>query len=377
MRCINDLGNTFSVCGRIAVAICLLVLAGCSSVYSSKQSEQSAGISREDLLTGRALFGREADSLTLPEDHVLELTPEMKAFLDRYVPKGHKDYVQIRTLMAAVIGQGTLGMEYNPEATYTAREAFRKAEGNCLGFSFLVTAMARERGVQTVFQEVDIPPEWSEESENILYASRHVNVRARTNTPFDAIVDINRINVKSYYPVRKLSDREAEAHYYSNIGAEYLEKKDMKNAFRYFVKALRLSPAGSEFWSNLGVFYRLNNLFRHAEQAYFMSLKYDGSNYSAMSNLAILYDHLESYEKAEYFRKQARNYQMKNPYYRYYMAQDAYNEGRYEDALGHLRMVLAKKIEEPRFYALMADTYVAMGEEDKAAEILGKNSDYR
>jgi Flp pilus assembly protein TadD len=377
MRNVFCLGAFLNRSGRLLFAGCFLVLAGCAYNHDSRQSLQSAEITREELLSGGILFGREAEAIELPDDRVLELTPEMRAFLDLHIPKGIKEYSRIRTLMFALVGPGGLAMEYNPEATYTAREAFRRSEGNCLGFSFLVTAMARERGIKTVFQEVDIPPEWAEESENIMYASRHVNVRASTNTPFDVIVDINRINVKSYYPVHVLSDREAAAHYYSNIGAEYLEKADMKNAFRYFVKAVKLSPDSSELWSNLGVFYRQNNAYKYAEQAYFLSLKYKASNYSAMTNLALLYDHQGEVEKADYFRKQARSYQMKNPYYRYYMARDAYEEGKYDEALDYLRSIIGKKVEEPRFYRLMADTYAALGEEDKAAEILEQNPLYR
>ena len=191
------------------------------------------------------------------------------------------------------------------------------------------------------------------------------------------VVDIDRANVKPFYPVRRISDKEAEAHYYSNKGAEYLDRGNMKNAFRYFVKAVRLMPKSSAFWSNLGVFYRLNNLPWHAEKAYFIALKYKPSNYSVMTNLAILYEIQGEVEKAEYFTGLAKRYQQKNPYYHYYRAQEAYNDGDYQATLRHLRGVIRQKIEDYRFYDLMAEAYIKLGKQDEAEEVLAKGADYR
>ncbi|WP_321394781.1 hypothetical protein [Emcibacter sp.] len=334
----------------------------------------SADISREDLLSGKVVFGDEAAKLTLPEDHVLEMTPEMEDFLDNKVPVTRSDYVKIRAILGAVVGPGGLNMDYNKAVTYTAREAFRKAEGNCLGFSYVIALMARQRGLQATFQEVEIPPDWTPVDDKLIYANRHVNVRISSRELKTTVVDIDRVNVKSYYKTELINDREAEGHYYSNLGADYLDKGDMKNAFRYFAKAVKLAPGGSQFWSNLGVFYRLNEKYDYAERAYFIALEKKRDNYSALNNLHILYDMMGETEKAAYFKKVARDYQMKNPYYRYYLAREAYEEGNYAEALDHLRDIIRNKIQEPRFYTLMADTYAALGEDEKAAEVIEKKA---
>ena len=373
----GGLGAPLKLIFRSLVLTSFLVLTGCASLYHDKQSDQSASLTREDLLSGEVLFGAEAAKLTLPEDRVLEMTSEMEAYLDLKVPRIQNDMHKLRSILYAITASGGLQMDYNKAVTYTAREAFRKAEGNCLGFSYVIALMARERGLRATFQEVEIPPDWTPVDDRLVFANRHVNVRVGSRKMKTTVVDIDRVNVKPYYTSRLISDREAEAHYYSNIGAEYLDKGDMKNAFRYFAKAVRLVPESSEFWSNLGVFYRFNEKYKYAERAYFIALEKKRDNYSALNNLHILYGLMGETEKADYFGKLAKDYQMKNPYYRYYMAREAYEEGNYDEALDYLRGIISKKVQEPRFYTLMADTYAALGDEDKAAEILEKQPDYR
>mgnify|MGYP001208561973 CR=1 FL=1 len=354
------------------------VLSGCSRNHQAYFPDLAQrDISREDLLSGRSLWGEAAEELVLPEDHVMRMSPQMRAFLDRYVPGNYADPMKIRAILEAIISPGALGMEYDRSLTFTARESFRRAEGNCLGFSYVFVLLARERGLKAYFQEVEIPPDWTPAAERLVFVNRHINVRVDTRIGHDMVVDIDRANVKPFYPVRRISDKEAEAHYYSNKGAEYLDRGNMKNAFRYFVKAVRLMPKSSAFWSNLGVFYRLNNLPWHAEKAYFIALKYKPSNYSVMTNLAILYEIQGEVEKAEYFTGLAKRYQQKNPYYHYYRAQEAYNDGDYQATLRHLRGVIRQKIEDYRFYDLMAEAYIKLGKQDEAEEVLAKGADYR
>ena len=47
------------------------------------------------------------------------------------------------------------------EITRTASETFRARRGNCLSFSNMFVAMARDVGLDVQFQEVEIPPDWT------------------------------------------------------------------------------------------------------------------------------------------------------------------------------------------------------------------------
>ncbi|WP_417317561.1 tetratricopeptide repeat protein [Emcibacter sp.] len=359
--------------GRILLALPLyLLLTGCVTTSSPKTDYSEVFIGRGALLSGYALWGPEADRLPEPEDSVLDMTSNMLAFTKENIPRKNAEAVKVKALVKALISPDGLNMTYTRTATFTAEEAFLKAEGNCLGFSYLTVLMARQQGLNAVFQEVDVPPLWSSSREKLIYATRHVNVRIQSRAGRDFVLDIDQVNVDPAYPTRIMTDAEAEAHYYSNRGAVFLNQGDMKNAFRYLVKAIRLSPETSYFWSNLGVFYRQNNLLDHAEMAYHAALKYDQSNHSALSNLAILYDIKGDEEEAEYFAEKARDYQKKNPYFHFFRAQDAYNNGDYESAVASLEKITRDKVQvrDKRFYSLLAESYEMMGENDKASAIL-------
>lgn len=348
------------------VTLLVLFLSGCSSFETQDPFYSAAVVSRSDLLSGKALFGERAEMLALPEDHVLELNDKMRAYLQRYVPRNYARNIRVRVLARMIFGKGTLGMEYNASKTYTAQEAFLKTEGNCLAFSYLFIALARERGLKVSFQEVEIPPEWSDAGDELYYISRHVNVLIQMKEIKDLVIDIDRVNYKTHYRAWKISDKNAIALYYSNKGTDYLQEGDFENAFRYLVKALKLSPQDAALWSNLGVLYRQKDIYNYAEKAYFIALKYDRRQQSVLSNLSVMYDHMGEIEKSEYYFSLARSHQLKNPYYRYHQALDAFENGDYDLTLRHLKVALKRQEHEHKFHNLLGETYARLGDETRA-----------
>ena len=67
-----------------------------------------------------------------------------------------------------------LDFDYEPSLTLTAADTFNHRTGNCLSFTAMFIAMAREAGLKAWFQEVKLPPEWSSVNDTFL-VSMHVN----------------------------------------------------------------------------------------------------------------------------------------------------------------------------------------------------------
>lgn len=354
------------------VILLIFLLSGCSSVKIQDPVYSAGAVSRADLLSGQAIFGTRAKNITLPEDHVIALNDQMRAYLDRYVPRNYAEQTQIRILMTMMLGSGTLNMKYDVSKTHNAQEAFRKSEGNCLAFSYLFTAFARERGLNVSFQEVQIPPVWRSAGGDLYYFSRHVNIRAQMKGRQDVIIDINTVNYKSHYKAWIISDKSAIALYYSNKGTDYLLESDFENAFRYLAKALALSPRDGAIWSNLGVMYRMQGLYEYAEKAYFVALKYDNAQRSVLNNLIVLYDEIGETEKSEYYLHLVKEHQMRNPYFRYYQAIEAYQAGDYRGTLSHLKAALKNEKKEQKFHYLLGETYAKLGDDTRAGQAWDK-----
>jgi len=341
--------------------VLLLMLTSCSFRGGGAVPDLNQKISTVELLSGEALFGPQVESIELPEDNVLQVGNSMRDFAKDTIPFNASKYAKVKTLLKAVLGPDQLGMKYNTTATFTARAAFEKAEGNCLSFSYLFVALARDQGLRVNFREVDVPPEWDNMNEEMYFHAGHVNVQVSINYNREAIVDIDKVRNKPSYEGRLISDNHARALYYSNIGAEHLQAGDQREAFRYFAKALDLAPEQENFWSNLGVLYRMNGLMDHAESAYLIGLAINPSSRTVLNNIVALYEHKGEPEKVSHYAGLVYNYQMKNPYFRYMIAQEEFDKGLYDESLRHLKFAIKRKKKESKFYQLMGLNYQKMG----------------
>ena len=109
---------------------------------------------------------------------LLGMSNEMQQFVETHM--GHRLGSESRawSLAYAMLDPWVLDFTYDPSVTLTAREAFRTRRGNCLTFSNMFIAMAREAGLPAWYREVEIEPEWSSIDDTLL-VSLHVNAATR------------------------------------------------------------------------------------------------------------------------------------------------------------------------------------------------------
>jgi len=232
-----------------------------------------------------------------------------------------------------------------------------------------MTALGRELGLKMHFNEVHIPPTWDIQAEQTAVLLRHVNVLSRAGVK-RMVLDLDIEEYDSSYPQYRISDTAAEAHYYNNRGTDYLKINDMENAFLYFRKALALQPEQSFLWVNMGVLYLRYEHYQEAEAAFLRALELDPSEITAISNLQRLYVMQNNTGSADHYRKEAENYRMKNPYYRYYLAKKLLDENQPDMALKHIKWSISKYKKEHRFYFLAAKIYAQLGNQEYAEESL-------
>jgi Transglutaminase-like superfamily len=114
----------------------------------------------------------------LPEDphELLRLDAEMKTFFAARIDRTALLETRLDEIIKAILGEKGLHFSYEGDGVYDVREAFRRRRGNCLTYSLLVVAVAREFGIKAEFNEVFIVPRWNR-SGGIIIESRHINVR--------------------------------------------------------------------------------------------------------------------------------------------------------------------------------------------------------
>jgi len=353
---------------RVSLACFMTLACACAS---GSMSPNGGAVSPHELLAGGPL-GRVQDAPNLVEnDGVLAVSGEMRQFLDSNVHRKASSQVKLRELIDAIIYEGTFGLEFEG-ATRTASDMFRLRRGNCLSFSNMFVAMARYVGLEALYQEVDIPPDWAFQ-DDVFLLNRHVNVSVDLGSLGSHVVDFNIDDFKSSYDLRKISDSRARAHYFNNMGVESMQAGDTASALGYFRKAIaendrQFSPA----WTNLGTLYARNGHPAYAEAAYLLALKADDEDLVAMSNLAGFYEQQGDEERAAMYRKSVMAHRKENPYFRYRRARDAYSAGDYGAAISHLKYAIRIKRNEDEFYFLLGMCYLQKGDERAAQRWLAR-----
>ncbi|MDJ0710909.1 MAG: tetratricopeptide repeat protein [Woeseiaceae bacterium] len=329
----------------------------------------------DDLLSGRTLFGEPVDTAAIRTDKILALNDEMRSYVADKTGGDPQARSRLRKLVRGMLDDGFLTLDYDPNLTYTAIETFQNREGNCLSFSILFAALAREAGLELTFQMVEIPPSFRADGELILL-NNHINilvkgVRRDINHTGEYVVDFNTAEYNGNYATRRVDDNYAIALYFSNVAVESMQAGESRRAFQFLKKGIETDPDIAGIWVNLGVLYSRHDLYDLAVRAYQEALSIQPSNKSALVNLATALHQLGRTEEAAHYSNKVDYYRNRHPYYHYYLAQTAYQEGRLDDAMVHVADAIRLKQDEHQFYFLRGLVH----QQRKAYELAAR--DYR
>jgi tetratricopeptide (TPR) repeat protein len=295
----------------------------------------------------------------IPDVDLLAVTPEMIEFARSNSFRDSRRQGRAWTLAYAVMDPYILAFDYDPQITLPADQTFEKGAGNCLSFSSMFVAMAREVGMSAYFQEVEIPPTWSNIDDTLL-VSKHVNAVVY-NEGHTFTVDVSRRKGREMELTRRLSDEEAKAQYYNNLGADALIEGDIALAYAYFHKGLEADRRLEYIWSNIGLILRRNGQTEDAILAYRTALQLEPNQSVALNNLHIIYTEDGNLDAAEKLNARVERNRQKNPFYMQHLAEVAIEEQRYSDAIELAQRAIRMDTTEYRFYYTLAQAQYQAG----------------
>lgn len=358
-------------CSLLLVPALFNLLASCALHSHLAPANQPLSDELNHVLSGAALFNQQPIQADFAPPPLLGVNDEMRAFLDQHIPRSKSPHYKLRKLLSAIAATDAKGFNYQPLKNHNATEAFLYREGNCLSFTSMFISLARERGINIAFNEVDIPAVWDQLSDTTYIYYRHINAIARIQRE-KYVVDVNMANYNQAYPQRKISDQLAAAHYYNNSAMHYLFADNIPAAFNYLRNAIALAPDMADLWSNLGTLYRRKGKFAEARIAYQHSLELDAGKGIAASNLGHMYTQMGNQVEAEKYSNLARVFRLKNPYYQYHLAKSAYAEQNIDKALRHIKAAMKLHNKDHRFFSLAASINQALGNTRAANSLLKK-----
>ena len=298
-------------------------------------------------------------AVEIPNADLLGLTPQMQAFLERYVLEYRDLDVRRQLLALSVSSSSIMGFHYNVDRTLTSTEAFETRSGNCLAFANMFVALARAAGLKARYHEVLIEPEWFS-LEDTFIISRHINVVI--DSPAGIFEhDISGRDIQATAFRRIMKDFEAAAMFYNNLGVEALFEGDLASAHAYIVKAIETAPEHSDAWSNLGVILGRNDQMEEAEFAYHTALRLNGKERTALGNLYELYLVQERFDEAASLKTRVDKYRQNNPYYLLYLSDEAIAKQQYQESFKLLSRAIRKKENEHLLHFAMARTQYLSG----------------
>lgn len=326
----------------LALAFASAFLGGCATTLPDSLDRSSF----HKLLQARSL---DAAAVPFP----FEVTEEMRTWVHREVPEGGEASARLDRLLQALLSSNERRLEYESHYTATAPEVFTTRRANCMSFTNLFVALAREVGIPVFFLDVEDVEKYEREGD-LIVVSGHIsagfgsgpNLRILEFTP-------NPPNRKRL--VRQITDLTAAALHYSNRGGELLRLGKHEEALPWLKVSVALDPTLARGWVNLGVALRRSGDPAAAERAYRRALEEDADSVSGYQNLAALLRLRGQEEEATQLLVLSHKVGTRNPFSYLSLGDVSLSHGRLEEARQFYRKAL-------RLYRGHAEPYAAMGQ---------------
>ena len=253
---------------------CLLSI-GCASTQALREERLESGLDSR-----LRASGIDPDTLIDP----LAITREMREWTRERVPPHVSDAERLESLMVALTQREGLAVRYEREFTGTAREVFESGEANCLSFTSLFIALARDLGIDAYYLRMRRGARYEQEGDLVV---RWEHVTAGWDRGSERkVLEFGFIPDENYRSAVRLSDLTALAMFYSNRGAELVLAGQSRRALPWLETAVTIDPEWSHNWLNLGVARRRLGDLEGAEAAYRTGLEQDAEHLQLYANLA-------------------------------------------------------------------------------------------
>lgn len=241
-------------------------------------------VNTEHLLT-QAEIASGTSGASKQGDSLMAISPELRAFIDGVDPDA-SPVKRFRKILSALKDEG-FQLEFDLNHTTNASEAFAERRGNCISFTALMVAIARDVGLEASFNRVESPvkrsPLKNAQGRQVVQNVLHVNAKVK----FGWIMRTIEFNFEpqTKFPDQLLSDSEAEALYLNNLALESLRQDRNAQGFGHIRDAIARHPESSQIWNTLGYLYRQSNMLGLAKKSFHQALNLDELNISAIRNL--------------------------------------------------------------------------------------------
>lgn len=309
-----------------------------------------------------------------PAAQVMEIPAPLREALQREViERSPRGLARLERLVAFLYDPEGLDIRYRHDADHTVAETWASRQANCLSFTLLTIALAREAGLEAYGQEIPRTLSWYSEGDT-LYFSNHVNAGIRVGR-HEYTVDVASDSLLTRDPPTRVDDGRLLAVYYSNRGVSLLADGDLAGTGRYIAAALAADPGYASGWNNAGVLQLRTGARTAAEADFRHALDLDGGHEGALMNMAALSEARGDRAAAAKYRGRIERARLRNPFHFFALAVEDEKRGDYASAATHYRQAIHLHDGEHRFHFGLARAWLHLGEARKAGRALRRAHD--
>lgn len=304
-----------------------------------------------------------------PASQVLAIPDEMREAFREKVLVTRSPEQRLYRLVDFMFKPDGLGLKYTPDVTSTVAESYRTRRVNCMAFTMMAVALAREAGFVAYAQQIDRVMAW-DLTGDVVTQSLHANAVVVLNGR-KFMLDIAAGRLSAPVMDYRISDEHLLALFYGNRAMEALAGGHVAEALTWQQEALRQDQGDATLWNNAGVLRQRLGDPAAAESMYLEALKRDSSLTSALSNLVAFYQRQGHLRKAHYWQQYAERALRRDPYYQFTQGRRDEAAGDYRGAIGYYKRAISLYKREHLFHFYLARAYYEMGSLKNADQELG------
>jgi tetratricopeptide (TPR) repeat protein len=344
------LGGSRSI--LLAIALTTSAIGGCAGY----QPFDSAAYLR-DLYVER-VGSPAARAIQVP----FELDESVRAYLASRLKPSGSEIRRAADIVDFVFGD--LGLQYRLQPTRDAVGTFHAREANCMSFVNLFIGISRLYRLESFYVEVHDAQRWSH-AQGMVVSQGHIVAGMRVGGELRTY-DFLPYRPKPYRNFRPIDDITAAAHFYNNLSAEALFAGDLDRALELSEIATGIAPTFSKGLNNLGLTQARRGDLESAERTYQRGLEVAPDDPGLLTNLMRLYQESGRRDELEALARRLEEIEIASPAFYVFRGREALLAGEPARSLALLRHALSIETELPDVHVALAETYLAMGDVERA-----------
>jgi len=330
-------------------------------------------------------FSEKPAIVSLEEIH--QLTPQQEESFLSYFNAADNQNIDPHIRVANFLLNSANNFVYESK-TYTASEAFRLNQGNCMSLAVATTALANLANIQIEYQLIDSTPVYQLSGS---VANKGIHIRSLIYKPVTTeAVTTSSNNATSfsnyseggliidYFPsedgrfIGNVSYEEYIAVYYRNIAAEALNNDDYSVAYWNTLESMKYDPLSSDALNMLAVAYKRIGVLDKAEEIYLYGINHAKDKLTLMKNYHILLTSQNRALEAETINRRLSTMNDPSPIHWFNVAKHSYDINDYSDAIRFYSRAIEIAPYLHEAHIGMALSYYQLGQVESAERALNR-----